>query len=378
MEVKLYFRMLQRNWWLIILTAMVALTVSLTLSYLATPQFSAVARFIIVPSSSLTSGADVVRSLDTLDRRSVVATYAEVMNSSRILENATNFLNLDMAATLKDYSIQAVDLPDSSVLELIVSGPDPQLAAQLANAIGFQSITFTRSLNLIYELNFLDTAIPPLLPFSPEPLRDGVVAVFLGLAVGAILAVVSEQIRVPIEAYRQRLRMDSETGTYNANYFSRLLEQEVDQNPDDILSISLVELNGLSDFLETLPPAGLHSLLVKVTDILRRELRGNDIIARWNEISFAVMLPTTDGPASNRTFNRIHQALLEPIDLTSYGVTVQLDPHIGGAIYSNNISAWELLQKAQSSLEQARRDSVKPIYVWEMNSPFWIQTETKE
>lgn len=378
MEVQLYFRMLLRNWWLILLTAVVALAVSLTISYLAIPQFNAVARFIIVPSSSLTSGADVVRSLDTLDRRSVVATYAEVMNSSRILENAANFLNLDATAILKDYSIRAVDLPDSSVLELTVSGPNPQLAAQLANAIGFQSITFTRSLNLIYELNFLDTAIPPELPFSPEPLRDGAVAVFLGLAVGAILAVLSEQIRVPIEAYRQRLRIDNETGIYNANYFTRLLEQEVDHNPDDILSISLVELNGLSDFLETLPPAGLQSLLVKVTNILRRELRGNDIIGRWNEITFAVMLPTTDGPASNRTFNRIYQALLQPIELLSYGVTIQLDPHIGGAIYSNNISAHELLEKAQSSLEQARRDNVKPIYVWEMKSPFWIQAETKE
>ena len=378
MEVQLYFRMLQRNWWLILLTAMVALAVSLTISYLAIPQFNAVARFIIVPSSSLTSGADVVRSLDTLDRRSVVATYAEVMNSSRILTNAANFLSLDATAILKDYSIQAVDLPDSSVLELTVSGPDPQLAALLANAIGFQSITFTRSLNLIYELNFLDTAVPPELPFSPEPLRDGAVAVFLGLAVGAILAVLSEQIRVPIEAYRQRLRMDSETGVYNANYFSRLLEQELADNPQDILSISLVELNGLSDFLETLPPAGLQSLLGNVTDILRRELRGNDIIARWNEITFAVMLPATDGPASNRTFNRIYQALLEPIDLSSYGVTVQLDPHLGGAIYSNNISAWELVEKAQSSLEQARRDSVQPIYVWEINSPFWNQTESRE
>jgi len=55
-----------------------------------------------------------------------------------------------------------------------------------------------------------------------------------------------------------------------------------------------------------------------------------------------------------------------------------LDPHLGGAIYSNNIGAWELLEKAQSSLEQARRDSVKPIYVWEMKNPFWIQAETKE
>jgi len=368
--------MLQKNWWLILLTAMTALTVSLAISYAATPQYRAVARFIIIPSSSLTSGADVVRSLDTLDRRSVVATYAEVMNSSRILEGSTNFLSLDINSIIKDYTIQAVDLPDSSVLELTVSGPNPILAAQLANAIGFQSITFTRSLNLIYELNILDTAVPPELPFSPEPLRDGVVALVLGMAVGGVLAVLSEQIRVPIEAYRQRLRIDNTTGIYNAVYFSRLLEEELGKNPDDLLSIGIVELSGLSEYLGTLPQAGLQALLVNVTEILRRELRGNDIIARWSENSFSVMLPTTDGPASSRTFDRIYQALLQPMKLTAYGITVNLDPHIGGAVYSNLISAQELLDKAQNSLEQSRRYSVKPIYVWEMKSPFWVQTET--
>jgi diguanylate cyclase (GGDEF)-like protein len=271
-----------------------------------------------------------------------------------------------------------VDLPDSSVLELTVSGPNPQLTAQLANAIGFQSITFTRSLNSIYEMNLLDTAVPPEVPISPEPLRDGVVAVFLGLAVGAILAILSEQIRFPLESFRQRLRIDNTTGIYNANYFSRLLEEELDKNPDEVLSISFVELNGLSEFLNTLPPAGSQSLLIKVTEILRRELRGNDIIGRWDEITFSVMLPATDGSASDRTFNRIYQALLQPIDLVVYGVTVQLDPHIGGAVSSNSITSKELLGKAQSSLEQSRRDKTKPIYIWEMKSPFWVQPDAEK
>jgi capsular polysaccharide biosynthesis protein len=377
MEIKLYFRMLQKNWWLILLTAMTALTVSLAISYAAVPQYRSIARFIIIPSSTLTSGADVVRSLDTLDRRSVVATYAEVMNSSRILAGSADFLGLNASEIIKDYSIQAVDLPDSSVLELTVSGPNPSLTAQLANAIGLQSITFTRSLNLIYELNFLDTAIPAELPFSPEPLRDGLVALVLGTALGGFLAVVSEQIRVPIEAYRQRSRIDSVTGIYNASYFSRLLEEELAQNPDDVLSIGIVELNGLADYLGTLPAAGLQILLIKVKEILRRELRGHDIVARWDEISFSVMLPSTDGPASSRTFDRIYQALVQPMDLSAYGVTVNLDPHIGGAVYSNTITARELLAKAQTSLEQSRRFSVKPIYVWEMKSPFWVQTDVE-
>lgn len=378
MELKLYFRMLQRNWWLMLLTAMVALTVSLSISYAAVPLFRSTARFIISPSPSLTTGGDVVRSLDTLDRPSVAATYAEVMNSDRIFVGASESMNLDPLALVENYEIEAVVLPDSSVLELDVSGPDSQTAADLANAVGYQTIDFTRSLNLVYDLNFLDTAAPSSVPFSPEPLRDGVVALVLGIGVGAILAVLSEQIRIPIEAYRQRLHIDSVTGVYNANYFSRLLEEEFDHNPEDVLTVGLVELNGLLDFLGTLPPAGLQALLLRVTGILRRELRGNDIIARWSETSFAIMLPLTDGPASGRTLNRIYQALLQSLDLPDYGVSVNLDPHIGGAVYSNNISAQELLERAQSSLEQARRGNGQRAYIWEMKSPFWIETEKKE
>lgn len=371
MEIKLYFRMLQKNWWFIILTALLALSSSLAVSYVSIPQYSSVARFIIIPSASLTDGADVVRSLDTLDRRSVVATYAEVMNSSRIFESASQFIGTDPLTLVKQYKVQAVDLPDSSVLELTVSGPDPVLAAKLANAIGYQSITFTRGLNLIYDLNFLDTAIPAEFPFSPVPLRDGVVAIAIGVMAGVILAVLGEQIRVPIDAYRRRLRLDNATGLYNAAYFGRLLDGELIQNPDSVHAVGIVELSGLTDFLETLPPAGLQSLLVKVTETFQRELRGNDVVARWNETSFIVLLPTTDGPAASRTFNRIYQALTQPVNLSAYGVSVNFDPHIGGAVYSNKLSSEELLGKAKSSLEQSHRYNGTPINVWEMKNPFW-------
>ena len=68
MEIKLYFRMLQRGWWIILLTAMVGLSTSLALSYVAVPQYEASALYILSPASSITSQNDVVDSLDTLDR----------------------------------------------------------------------------------------------------------------------------------------------------------------------------------------------------------------------------------------------------------------------------------------------------------------------
>ncbi len=378
MEVKLYFRMLQRGWWIILLAAMVGLSASLGLSYLATPQYEASALFILSPSASITSKNDVVDSLDTLDRPSIAATYAEIINSKRIFRSACERIGQDPTSIAENYTIQTVVLPESSVLSLSVSGPNPDLAASLANTIGIEAIGFSRSLNQAYELNVLDSAVAPEEPFSPKPLRDAFLGFVLGAAAGVILAVLSEQIRVPIDAYKNRLRTDSDTGVYNKKYFSRLVDEEVTQNADQGLSIGIVELTGLSDLLETLPAAGLQSLLLKVKKILRRELRGNDIIGRWSEIGFALLLPTTTGTAAARTFDRLHRALAQPIHLSSYGITVNLDPHIGGAVYSNSITPQELLEKAQSSLEHSIHGDTNPVCIWEIKNPFWIQGEDEQ
>ena len=376
MEIKLYFQMLQRGWWVILLAALVAVSGSLGASYLAVPQYEATASFLITPGATLTVGRDVVNSLDTLDRRSIVATYAEVMNSNRIYEDALNFLNL-APNSLNDYKVNAVVLPESSVLELTVTGPNPQAAADLANAIGYTSIKFTRAFNQVYDLNVLDKASSPTTPVSPQPARDAGLALLLGAAAGALLVILSEQIRIPLEAYRQRLRVDSATGVYNNRYFRTLLESEIASHPNDVLSVGIVELYGLHDLLETIPLSASQRLLRTVTDRLRLELRGNDIIGRWTDTSFALMLPTTQGAAANRTFDRIFKSLSQQISLPDYGVSVNTDPRIGGSVYTNNISPNELIEQAESAVEQARKDNSHPIYVWEMKNPFWIQKDAE-
>jgi len=95
MEIRLYFQMLQRGWWLIVLGALVAVIASLAASYLVVPQYQAAARFFITPNASLSSEKEVVNSLNTLDRRSIVSTYAEVMNSHRIYADTLAALQLN-------------------------------------------------------------------------------------------------------------------------------------------------------------------------------------------------------------------------------------------------------------------------------------------
>lgn len=375
MEIKLYLRMLQKGWWIILLAALVAVASSLVVSYLTTPQYSATARFIIIPSASLKTSAEVINSLNTLDRVSVVATYVEVMNSDKILLDAVNFLEVN-PDSIKDYTVLALALPSSSVLELTVTGSDPNLVADLANAIGQQTIIFANNINFILTINFLDTATPSIIPLTPQPLRDAGLALVLGIVFGSLFAILSEQIRIPFEVYKQRLNIDNMTGVYNSRYFRRIIEESIAENPDKNFSMGLIEINGLRDLLESLPPSGLQQLLNKVTDTLRNELRGNDIIGRWDDISFSILLPETPGNAASKTFDRIYQALSNVVDLPQFDLNVNLDPHIGGVVYSNRISSQELFAKATDSLDEARRSSTRPVYLWEMNSPFWSDKDS--
>jgi diguanylate cyclase (GGDEF)-like protein len=374
MEIRLYFQMLRRGWWIIVLTTLVAMTAALGISYIMVPHYQAVARFIITPGSVLITGNELINSLQALDRESVTTTYAEVMNSRRVYGDALSSLQLQ-APQMEEYTREVEVLAKSSILELRVTGPDPKLATRLANELGYQTILFTRSLNPIYKVDILDRAIEPIEPISPKPLLYAGLAVALGLIGGAALAILNEQLSVPIEALLQRFQVDNVTGVYNRKHFRRLVEDEIAEDPDDKFILGIVELSGLRDYLDNLPDAVLDRILQRVTQILRRELRGNDIIGRWNGVSFLVMLPGTSGDAATRIFKRVYQSLSEPVELGHYGTAITLDTHIGGAEYGNAISVDELFEKAASTLDQARRDSENPVYVWEMKNPFWAEIE---
>ena len=54
-------------------------------------------------------------------------------------------------------------------------------------------------------------------------------------------------------------------------------------------------------------------------------------------------------------------------------IPINPDPRVGGSVYSNDISSAELVEQAESALEQARKDNTHPIYIWEMKNPFWVQ-----
>ncbi|MEK7328862.1 MAG: diguanylate cyclase [Chloroflexota bacterium] len=354
MELKLYLRMLQRNWWIVALTALSAVNIALAASYSATPMYRASAKFVVSPNTALATERDIVNSLSTLDRRSIVSTYAEIISSSRIFQETGQELKI-ASSDLRDYSHSAVVLADANVLQLTVEGPDAETVARLANAIGERSIIYAEQFLPVYNLDSLDVAVAPSMPFSPQPLRDAGIAITLGVTLGSVLAIVYEQLRIPFEALRRRASIDSASSAYNRRHFQSLIEEELSGNETSTVSLGLIQLDGLRDLLETLPPIVVQRLLHQVTQILRQELRGSDIIGRWDDIHFAVLLPATPGLAASRTVERIKQALQQPLEVEQ--IDFDLNPYIGIGTCRGNQPAAMLILQAETTLEKARQGS---------------------
>jgi diguanylate cyclase (GGDEF)-like protein len=367
MEVKLYFRMLQRGWWIITVTTLVAILVTLVASYLATPIYRATSRFVISPSATFVAeGNNVLNSLATLDKRSIITTYAEILNSPRIHRETFDLLQMDEAKLL-DYQYNAVVLPDTNIIEFSVQGPDPQTVMLLVNAIGQHVVEYVQGLYMVYEMTLLDPSVVPVIPISPQPARDAGVALVVGLAMGVILALTRELIQAPIENFMQQRKTDPVSLALNRAVFEHELAEIAFASTNDF-SFCLVRLEGLGKYINVLPQSSLQTILRHVNGTLRNQLRGNDLVGRWSELEFSIILFETPGDASVNTMGRVRTALSVPIKSEVSGEDLYLNPQIGIAEYRVGDTVESMVKNVKWALDVAEKNS-NGLYLLKATQP---------
>ncbi len=360
MEIKFYLRMMQRGWWLILISALVAVNFSLIYSYyVAVPMYEAVARFIVSPNLQNMQGRDIVNSLDTLDRRSIISTYAEVLSSPQIMQGTFQLLHENPAA-FSNYETSVTVLPDANILRLSVRGPDPQVAAMLANSIGQHAIDYVKDLYVVYNVDFLDQAVAPTSPYQPQPVQDASLALLVGLVVGVALAIFRDSLSGSFQGLSQRKMVDAESSALTRPYFEKRVREELSAQPDSVVTIALLCLNGIQEYYDSLPQAYINAIMRRVTETLKHQLRGNDVVGRWGQMEFSLLLPATDAASAVRRLTRIREVLDEPFSLNSdTDFSIQLDPRIGLADRQGGESLQVLVNQAEQALEISMQSGEK-------------------
>jgi diguanylate cyclase (GGDEF)-like protein len=370
METTLYLQVFKRGWWIIVLTVLVSTNMSLVVSYFSTPIYQSNSKFIVSPNAGIYENTwDIVSSIDTLDKRSIITTYKELLISPSVYGSNPVFQTIDPEVMATDYTLSVVVLPETNILNLMVEGPDPRQVAIIADAIGTNGVLYMNKMYPYYNFSVLEKPEIPTEPVRPLPIQNAALAALFGGIIGVVLAFFREQLQNTVEKLRERSIFDTVTSAYTRAYFERRLLEEITQHPESNISLGLINLRGLEEVSNIIPQPILDRLLNAVTQTLKNELRGRDIVGRWDTSKLAVLLPSTPSSAVEATFKRIQLYLAESISIDNSGEIVVLpNPCIGATARDPLESGDEFIHRAELAMEKA--SALKSAAVVFLTKPF--------
>jgi len=375
MEITLYLQAFRRGWWIILVTTLIATNVSLLVSYFTPAVYQTSERFIVSPNAGIFSSSwDIVSSLDTLDRRSIINTYKELLASQAVYGRSPEIQKLGSDFVASEYNILVVVVPDTNILKLTVEGPDPDGVVVIAKAVASEGVSYINQLYPVYNFSILDSPETPTSPVRPVPVNDASLAAVFGVLIGVVLAFSREQLQNTMEKLRERSVIDVASSAYTRSYFERRLREEMTRQIDSDLSVAIVNFRGLDEVANILPKPIIDSLIHDLTQTLKGELRGRDVVGRWDRSQLSVLLPSTPASAVEATFKRIQTYLAESVSVDKAGDMVVLpDPCIGVVARDQFDSAEELIKRAELAVEKA--SSFEEAAVNFLSKPFLFTNE---
>lgn len=144
-------------------------------------------------------------------------------------------------------------------------------------------------------------------------------AVFLALLP---LYLIYSTLKVP--ALERKTEIDLKTGLYNAEYFNRVLHNELARAHrfERPLTIVMADLDLLRNINNTYGHLAGDEVLIGVANILKASLREYDLVARFGGEEYAIMMPET---TPEEAYPRI-ESIREEIETTEFVVPTSVTP----------------------------------------------------
>ena len=221
-------RLLRRQKWVIIGTMLLALAAVVAYSLVKTKEYEAQAQIQFVDQSQYLSTIGTAVPFSGQTPAQTAAQGAERVTSAAVVSAVAQDVNSDLSESEIKDSVETAVNPDSSLVSLTVTAKSAKLAADLANAYASETqsvlteqqrsqlLSQAKSLsqgvkslkdssiekrvsllnaaklrsvaNVATPVEIASPATEPDSPSSPQPLRDGFLALTLGLIFGIVLA----------------------------------------------------------------------------------------------------------------------------------------------------------------------------------------------
>lgn len=301
MELRTLLQTLLPRWWIILGIAGATLAATAYFTLRQPPTYLSTATYVVRLGTEFTDSKDLLTALDTVSRRSEIATtYSEVANSRYIEESAATALGLSSAA-LRDFSVNSQLIPGTNVLRITGRGTDPEQTRLFTDAVGMQTALYVQRLYETYTLEPLDRATTRRRPVAPDVPLNLALGSVAGLLLGGVVALLHAYLREVRDPAQPLPLLDLHTGLFDSRYFRLRLQQEVSRSQQRAypLAIAMLRLDFPGRERDA-PDEVRHLALQAVAELLQRTLRPEEIAARWNDETLALLLPDLDGAQAAR------------------------------------------------------------------------------
>ena len=203
MEIRDYLRIVRRHWPVITALTMATVAVAAAFTFLQVPQYSSSAQLFIS-----TPGSDTAEAYTGgLFSQQRVASYADLADNRQVAEEVAEEVALDIDPEELAGRVTATAVPETVLLEIAVTDPDPEMAQQLAQTYATTLRDFIADLENppgdrrapIAASIAVDAQLPSA-PVSPQPVRNLAIALVLGLLLGIGVAVLRETLDTSVKS----------------------------------------------------------------------------------------------------------------------------------------------------------------------------------
>ena len=171
---------LKRNWKLLVLPAIATMLIAWMVAALQPKQYRASAIAAVTPIRQGLEPNELLRSVEALDRRTVVATVAALARTPLTTTRA-------LGQGQSGYDIDTAVLPNTNLFRVDVVGTDAKRAAEIANRVPALLSIQTRAMFDVYGVTMVSAASPPTAPYSPRAGRAAAAGLVIVLIIGAAL-----------------------------------------------------------------------------------------------------------------------------------------------------------------------------------------------
>ena len=189
MQLKDYWAVISKRWWLILLVAVAATAASVVFSKLQEPVYRATIKLTVTPSRYDYGLTMVIENL--------LRQYSERLRTNKIAEAVNERLKLDLQVEKLKGKVKVSPVSEDYILMVTVDDSDPNRAAEIAYA---WTDEFVKQQQILMapvnptdriEVSILDRPLPGEL-YYPKTRQFAMAAAALGLVIGLLLAFLLE------------------------------------------------------------------------------------------------------------------------------------------------------------------------------------------